>query len=97
MSILPKLIAFLLVGFIMFSLFRGLYFLVKGHKKDNSAVARSLTYRVAFSACLLIFLVVSGYMGWIEPHRVNPTQKMPFHGPSYVEGSQSDASVDGQH
>lgn len=96
MSILPKLIAFLLVGFIMFSLFRGLYFLVKGHKKDNRAVARSLTYRVAFSACLLIFLVVSGYMGWIEPHRVNPTQKMPFHGNAYVESPQEDSLLEGQ-
>ena len=79
MSMLPKLIAFVLFIFIFFSLFRGLYFLVKGQRNDDkAAVARSLTYRVTFSACLLLFLILSGYMGWIDPHSVNPTQTVPF-------------------
>jgi len=75
---LPKIIAFVFILFILGSLFRGLYFLVQGHQQDRSAVARSLTYRVAFSACLLVFLVIAGYMGWIDPHRVNPNDTLPF-------------------
>lgn len=78
MSILPKIIAFVLIAFILFSLFRGLFFLVKGHEQDKNAVAKALTLRVAFSACLLIFLIVAGYFGWIEPHSVNPNEKVPF-------------------
>jgi hypothetical protein len=36
---------------------------------------RALAWRVGFSAAVFLFLLLSMYMGWIEPHDVNPTER----------------------
>jgi hypothetical protein len=41
--------------------------LLKKHD-DHYRMVRFLKYRVAFSALLLVFLILSVYMGWLQPH-----------------------------
>ncbi len=66
-----KISIFVLLVLITVSLFRALVSLVKG-KESSGKTARMLTYRVAFSVLLLIFLGVAKFMGWVEPHGVVP-------------------------
>lgn len=66
----------LLLLCIVFSLFRGMYFLVKDGGQSKRTV-NSLTYRVGLSAMLLILLVVGTWQGWIEPHTVDGQRVVP--------------------
>lgn len=68
-----KFIAFILLCLVVFNLFKGLNHLIKGESSEKQVV-KSLTYRVIFSVCLLVFLIVAALMGWIQPHGVNPNQ-----------------------
>ena len=52
---------------ILASLGSALYFLYHDHGKGMHMV-RALAIRVALSACLLVFLVVSYSLGWIGEH-----------------------------
>ncbi len=51
---------------IFISLFSGLYFVMKDKGKTNRAV-NALTFRIAFSILLFLFIVISYKMGWIHP------------------------------
>lgn len=59
-----KLVVFILLAAILFSLFSGLFFLSRDDA-DSSKVLKALKIRVALSAVLVLFLVASWYMGWI--------------------------------
>ena len=34
---------------------------------------RALAWRVGFSVAVFLFIILSMYMGWVQPHDVNPT------------------------
>jgi hypothetical protein len=69
MGIIIKVIIFLLIGFILFSLGSALYFLV--HDRDNSdRIVKALTWRIGLSLLLFVLLIFSYAMGWITPHGI---------------------------
>jgi len=61
-----KLVVFALLAAILISLGSGLYYLSRDDA-DSQKVLKALKIRVALSAILIIFLVASWYMGWIQP------------------------------
>lgn len=63
---------------ILFALGVGLIGMLKGGKQGSDKMFKSLVTRVALSVALFIFVMFSGYMGWIEPNNVSlniPVQK----------------------
>lgn len=63
-----KIIVILLLVAVLASLFSGLVFLVRdSDKQDSTRLLRSLKIRVALSIILILFLVLSFALGWIEP------------------------------
>ncbi len=64
-----KYVVFTLLAAILLSLGSGLFYLSRDDA-DSAKVLRALQIRVALSAVLIIFLVASYYLGWIqEPAR----------------------------
>ena len=55
---------------IVYNLFRALFFMIKG-PGNSEAMAKSLTYRVAFSLALFILLLILFASGIIQPHGVS--------------------------
>lgn len=51
---------------ILVSLGSGLYYLIKD-REGSPRLMKALTIRVALSAALILFLVISYSMGWISP------------------------------
>ena len=62
-----KLLIVAVLLFIIFTLFRALWALMRSNG-DKTAVVRTLTIRVALSVALFIALLLSAKMGWIETH-----------------------------
>lgn len=60
-----KLIVFALLAAIIISLGTGLFYLSRD-ESDSRKVLKALKIRVALSAVLILFLVVSYYMGYIQ-------------------------------
>ena len=60
-----KFIVFVLLAAILISLGSGLFYLT-GKNHDSRKVQRALRIRVALSAILLLCLVVSYLMGWLQ-------------------------------
>jgi succinate dehydrogenase/fumarate reductase cytochrome b subunit len=54
---------------IVWNLGAGLYYMMADKGKTNRAV-NALTKRIALSVALILLLILSIYMGWIEPHGV---------------------------
>jgi len=61
-----KSIVFILLAAIIISLGSGLFYL-SGKNHDSKKIQRALRIRVALSAILILFLVVSYLGGWIQP------------------------------
>jgi hypothetical protein len=61
-----KLVVFAMLAAILLSLGSGLYYLSRDDA-DSTKVLRALKIRVALSTLLILFLVVSYFLGWIEP------------------------------
>ncbi len=61
-----KFVVFALLAAILISLGSGLYYLSRDDA-DSPKVLQALKIRVALSAILIIFLVASYFMGWIQP------------------------------
>ncbi len=69
MDIITKLPVFLVLGFIIFSLGRGMYFLTKDDgEADKTRVVRALTVRITLSLILFALLVLGYLFGLIQPH-----------------------------
>ena len=60
-----KLVVFVLLAAIVISLGSGLYYLSRDDA-DSSKVLKALKIRVALSAVLILFLVASYLMGYIQ-------------------------------
>lgn len=61
-----KYVVFTLLAAILISLGSGLYYLSRDDA-DSPKVLKALKIRVALSAVLIIFLVASYFLGWIQP------------------------------
>ncbi|MCU7847662.1 MAG: twin transmembrane helix small protein [Candidatus Thiodiazotropha sp. (ex Lucinoma kastoroae)] len=73
MDIIFKLPVLLILLFILFSLFQGMYFMAKDDGRNNSTrVVRALTIRVALSLLLFIILMAGYYFGLLQPHGILP-------------------------
>lgn len=60
-----KLIVFVLLAAIIISLGSGLYYLSRDDA-DSNKVLKALKIRVALSALLIVFLIASYYLGYIQ-------------------------------
>ena len=61
-----KYVVFTLLAAILISLGTGLYYLSRDDA-DSPKVLKALKIRVALSALLILFLLASYFMGWIQP------------------------------
>jgi hypothetical protein len=69
-----KLVVFALLAAIIISLGSGLFYLSRDDS-DSGKVLKALKIRVALSAALILFLVASYYMGYIQYTKTyRPTQ-----------------------
>jgi hypothetical protein len=71
--VLVKIVIVVLLLAILASLMTSMSFLIR----DESSRRRTLTalkLRVALSITLLLFVLLSWYMGWIEPHGLIPAR-----------------------
>jgi hypothetical protein len=60
-----KIVVFVLLAAIVISLFTGLFYLTRDDS-DSGKVLKALKIRVALSATLILFLVASYHMGYIQ-------------------------------
>ncbi len=73
MDIIFKLPVLLVLLFILFSLFQGMYYMAKDDGKENSTrVVRALTVRVALSLLLFVILMAGYFFGLLTPHGLLP-------------------------
>jgi hypothetical protein len=69
MNLIIKIPLILLVLFILFSLFQGMFYLAKDDgKRDQTHVVRALTVRIALSLVVFLLLMGGYYFGLVEPH-----------------------------
>ncbi len=69
MDIIVKLPVLLVLGFIVFSLGQGMYYLAKDDgDEDQTRVVRSLTIRIALSLILFALLILGYLFGFLQPH-----------------------------
>lgn len=66
---LTKAIIIIVMLIILFSLGSGLVFLVRDEGKTKRTV-KALTWRIALSLVLFLFLFIAFSLGWIKPHAV---------------------------
>ncbi|KTD33680.1 hypothetical protein Lnau_2157 [Legionella nautarum] len=66
---LTKAIIIITMLIILFSLGSGLVFLVRDEGKTKRTV-KALTWRIALSLILFLFLFIAFSLGWIKPHAV---------------------------
>jgi ABC-type Na+ efflux pump permease subunit len=67
-----KIIISVLLGLIVLSLAASMFSMVKDRENSNRTVSL-LTIRIALSIVTFIFIAISFYMGWIQPHGVLPS------------------------
>jgi ABC-type multidrug transport system permease subunit len=73
MDIIFKLPVLLVLAFILFSLFQGMYYMAKDDGRNNSTrVVRALTLRVVLSLLLFILLMAGYFFGFLQPHSLLP-------------------------
>ena len=69
MEFIYKLPVLLVLGFIVFSLFEGMYFLAKDDGDINKTrVVKALTVRIVLSLTLFGLLILGYFTGVLEPH-----------------------------
>lgn len=69
MDLFLKIPVILILGFIVFSLAEGMYFLAKDDGDiTKTRVVRALTIRIVLSLCLFGFLILGYVFGVLEPH-----------------------------
>lgn len=66
---LPKIAVVLMLLAVMAALFSGLFFMLRDGS-DKRRTVRALSWRVGLQAALIGFLVLSYFMGWIQPHNL---------------------------
>lgn len=66
-----KVIIVVLLVLVVLSLGAGMFSMVKDRNNSDRTV-KFLTLRIALSILTFIFIALSFYMGWIQPHGVMP-------------------------
>ncbi len=66
-----KVTIVILLGLIVLSLGASMFSLVK-ERGESSRTAKFLTIRIALSIFTFVFIAISFFMGWIQPHGVLP-------------------------
>jgi TRAP-type C4-dicarboxylate transport system permease large subunit len=69
-----KVLVLLLIAASVVALFKGLASMVRGESADGRTV-RALAWRVGFSLAVFLFLILSMYMGWLQPHDIRYTER----------------------
>ena len=69
--LIVKIIILALFGAILISLVAGWFTLVKDGN-DSQRTVKLLTVRVTLSILLFVFVAISFYMGWLQPHGIVP-------------------------
>jgi ABC-type lipoprotein release transport system permease subunit len=69
--LIVKVIIGILLGLIVLSLVMSLSSFIKDQGDSNRTV-KMLTIRIALSIVTFIFIFISFYMGWIQPHGIIP-------------------------
>jgi hypothetical protein len=69
--LIVKVIIAVLLGLVVLSLAAGMFSLIKD-SGDSNRTAKFLTIRIALSIVTFLFIALSFYMGWIQPHGVLP-------------------------
>ncbi|HUV23376.1 MAG TPA: twin transmembrane helix small protein [Gammaproteobacteria bacterium] len=69
--LIVKIIIVVLLGLIVLSLAAGMFSMISDRENTNRTV-KMLTIRIALSIVTFIFIFISFYMGWIQPHGALP-------------------------
>ena len=69
--LIVKIIIVVLLGLIVLSLAAGMFSMINNQENTNRTV-KMLTIRIVLSIVTFIFIFISFYMGWIQPHGVLP-------------------------
>lgn len=82
-----KLLVFILLAGAVFALFRALTSMMKDDSAGGRTV-KALAWRVGLSVAVFLFLLLSMYMGWVQPHDVRPDHRhgVPIEQVGPVEG-----------
>lgn len=62
-----KIIVLIVLAIILYCLGSALFFML-GRQGDAKKMVKALTWRITLSLSLFFFLILSYYLGWIEPH-----------------------------
>ena len=69
MELMYKIPVFLILGFIVFSLGQGMFFLARDDGDvDKTRVVKALTVRVVLSLTLFLLLMLGYFTGIVQPH-----------------------------
>jgi len=69
--LIVKIIIGVLLGLIVLSLAAGMFSMINDQGNTNRTV-KMLTIRIVLSIVTFVFIFISFYMGWIQPHGVLP-------------------------
>jgi ABC-type Na+ efflux pump permease subunit len=69
--LIVKIIIVVLLGLIVLSLAAGMFSMIEDRENSNRTV-KMLTIRIVLSIVTFIFIFISYFMGWIQPHGVLP-------------------------
>lgn len=69
--LIVKVIIAILLGLIILSLAAGMFSMIQDRENSNRTV-KMLTVRIVLSIVTFIFIFISFYMGWIQPHGIMP-------------------------
>jgi len=67
-----KITIAILLGLIVLSLAASMFTMI-GDQENTNKTVKLLTVRIALSIVTFIFIVISFYMGWIQPHGIMPS------------------------
>jgi hypothetical protein len=70
MDLIFKLPVFLVLLFILVSLFQGMYYLAKDDGSDSTRVVKALTLRLVLSLLLFLILMAGYFFGFLQPHGI---------------------------
>lgn len=68
-----KITILILLLLILLSLGAGMFTLIKD-RNQTDRTAKFLTLRIVLSILVFIFIAISFFMGWIQPHGIVPPQ-----------------------
>ncbi|WP_133512790.1 twin transmembrane helix small protein [Candidatus Thiosymbion oneisti] len=68
MELMYKIPVIIILGFIVFSLAQGMYYLAKDDgDEDKTRVVKALTVRIVLSLTLFLLLILGYFLGMLQP------------------------------